>query len=141
MKLRPTRAVIAALAGLLAVPLITAPAYAEDPLLSQGKTATASSTEHYGTAPAQAVDGDDGTRWSSVAGDDPQWLRVDLGAPADISKVVLNWEAAYATGYRIQISQDGTTWTDVKTVTGGDGGVDSLDVTGNGRYVRMLGTA
>ncbi len=141
MQLRPTKAAIAVLAGLLAVPLINAPAYADDPLLSQGKTATASSVEHAGTAPALAVDGDDGTRWSSVAGADPQWLRVDLGASAHLSKVVLNWEAAYATGYRIQTSQDGTTWTDLKTVTGGDGGVDSLDVTGDGRYVRMLGTA
>ncbi|WP_433250177.1 discoidin domain-containing protein [Streptosporangium sp. CA-135522] len=125
----------AVLAALMAVP--SSPAFA-DSLLSQGKTTTASSTENGGTGPALAVDGDTGTRWSS-ASTDSQWLQVDLGASASISKVVLNWEAAYGSGYRIQSSENGTTWTDLKTVTGGDGGIDAWDVTGSGRYVRMLG--
>ncbi|MER5622874.1 discoidin domain-containing protein [Streptosporangium sp. NPDC002544] len=125
----------AVVAALLAVP--SSPAFA-DTLLSQGKTATASSTENGGTPPAAAVDGDTSTRWSSAAGDS-QWLQVDLGASSSISRVVLNWEAAYGSGYKIQVSENGTTWTDLKTVTGGDGGIDSWDVTGSGRYVRMQG--
>ncbi|MER6172240.1 discoidin domain-containing protein [Streptosporangium sp. NPDC001681] len=123
------------MAALLAVP--SSPAFA-DTLLSQGKTATASSTENGGTPPAAAVDGDTSTRWSSAASDS-QWLQVDLGASSSISRVVLNWEAAYGSGYKIQVSENGTTWTDLKTVTGGDGGIDSWDVTGSGRYVRMQG--
>ncbi|MEU7457104.1 discoidin domain-containing protein [Streptosporangium roseum] len=123
------------MAALIAVP--SGPALA-DTLLSQGKTATASSSENAGTGPALAVDGDTGTRWSS-ASTDSQWLQVDLGASAGISKVVLNWEAAYGSGYKVQASEDGSTWTDLKTVTGGDGGTDTWDVTGSGRYVRMLG--
>ncbi|MGS2642701.1 discoidin domain-containing protein [Streptosporangium sp. G12] len=122
-------------AALLAVP--STPAFA-DTLLSQGKTATASSSENAGTAPAAAVDGNAGTRWSSAA-TDAQWLQVDLGASTSVNKVVLNWEAAYASGYKIQLSTNGTTWTDLKTVTGGDGGIDTWDVTGTGRYVRMQG--
>ncbi|MEU0481827.1 discoidin domain-containing protein [Streptosporangium sp. NPDC006013] len=125
----------AVVAALLAVP--SSPAFA-DTLLSQGKTATASSTENGGTPPAAAVDGDTSTRWSSAVGDS-QWLQVDLGASSSISRVVLNWEAAYGSGYKIQVSENGTTWTDLKTVTGGDGGIDSWDVTGSGRYVRMQG--
>src|ERR1044072_2842689 len=85
-------------AALLAVP--STPAFA-DTLLSQGKTATASSSENAGTAPAAAVDGNAGTRWSS-ANTDAQWLQVDLGASTSVNKVVLNWEAAYASGYKIQ---------------------------------------
>ncbi|MER5424095.1 discoidin domain-containing protein [Streptosporangium roseum] len=123
------------MAALIAVP--SGPALA-DTLLSQGRTATASSSENAGTGPALAVDGDTGTRWSS-ASTDSQWLQVDLGASAGISKVVLNWEAAYGSGYKVQASEDGNTWTDLKTVTGGDGGTDTWDVTGSGRYVRMLG--
>ncbi|WP_433371518.1 discoidin domain-containing protein [Streptosporangium sp. CA-115845] len=123
------------MAALLAVP--SSPAFA-DTLLSQGKTATASSTENGGTPPAAAVDGDTSTRWSSAVGDS-QWLQVDLGASSSISRVVLNWEAAYGSGYKIQVSENGTTWTDLKTVTGGDGGIDTWDVTGSGRYVRMQG--
>ncbi|RSM72520.1 sialidase [Actinoplanes sp. ATCC 53533] len=115
-------------------------ALAADPLVSQGKTATASSTEN-GTFPASAaVDGDTGTRWSS-AFSDPQWIRVDLGASYAISQVVLNWEAAYASAYQIQTSADGTAWTTVSSTTGGTGGIQTLAVAGTGRYVRMNGTA
>ncbi|GLW05822.1 hypothetical protein Misp01_09520 [Microtetraspora sp. NBRC 13810] len=122
---------------MLAVPT-AAPAHAADTLLSQGGTAAASSEQSAGMAARYAFDGDPGTRWSSAAAD-PQWVQVDLGAAKDISRVVLTWEAAYATAYRVQSSPDGNTWTDLRAVTGGDGGVDTWDVTGNGRYVRMLG--
>jgi hypothetical protein len=108
-------------------------------LLSQGKTATASSTENAGTPASAAVDGDTGTRWSS-AFSDPQWLQVDLGATHSISKVALNWEAAYAKAFQIQTSNDGTNWTTIYSTTTGTGGAQSLAVTGSGRYVRMNGT-
>ena len=61
--------------------------------------------------------------------------------PRTISQVVLNWEAAYATGYQIQTSDDGTTWTTIYTTTTGTGGIETLNVSGTGRYVRMYGTA
>ena len=95
-------------------------------LLSQGKPATASSTENAGTPAADAVDGNTGTRWSS-AFSDPQWLQVDLGATATISQVVLNWEAAYATAFQIQTSADGTTWTTIYSTTTGTGGIQTLE--------------
>ena len=65
-------------------------------LLSQGRSATASSQESASFPAANAVDGNLGTRWSSQFSD-PQWLEVDLGATHTISQVVLNWETAYAT--------------------------------------------
>ncbi len=129
--------VLAAMAALLALPVPHPAAAAELPL-SQGRTATSSSDENAGTPAADAVDGDTGTRWSSAASD-TQWLQVDLGATATLSKVVLTWEAAYGKDYKIQASADGSTWTDLTSVTGGDGGTDSLDVSGQGRYVRMYG--
>ena len=79
-------------------------------LLSQGKTATASSMENASFPASAAVDGNTGTRWSS-AFSDPQWLEVDLGSSATISQVVLHWETAYATAFQIQTSPDGTNWT------------------------------
>ncbi|MYS21915.1 Beta-glucanase, GH16 family [Streptomyces sp. DvalAA-14] len=109
-------------------------------LLSQGKTATASSTENVGTPASAAVDGNTGTRWSS-AFSDPQWLEVDLGATHTISQVVLNWETAYGTAFQIQTSADGTNWTTVYSTTTATGGVQTLPVTGSGRYVRLYGTA
>ncbi|GAA3736659.1 beta-1,3-glucanase family protein [Streptomyces tremellae] len=115
------------------------PAHAAGTLLSQGRAATASSTEAPGTPASAAVDGDTGTRWSSGFFD-PQWLQVDLGSTAQLSQVVLNWEAAYATAFQIQTSDNGTTWTTVYSTTNATGGVQTLDVTGSGRYVRMYGT-
>ncbi|MDX6515878.1 MAG: hypothetical protein QOH73_1544, partial [Gaiellaceae bacterium] len=80
-----------------------------------------------------------GTRWSS-AFSDPQWITVDLGATHAISRVVLNWEAAYARAFQIQTSNDNVNWTSIYTTTTGTGGVQTLNVTGSGRYVRMNGT-
>src|SRR5689334_7635333 len=124
-------AVLAILAGYFVYTLL--PASAATSLLSQGKPTTASSAENAGTAAANATDGNTGTRWSS-AFSDPQWLQVDLGATATISQVVLNWEAAYARAFQIQTSTNGTSWTTVYSTTTGTGGVQTLNVTGSGRY-------
>ncbi|MFF0597741.1 discoidin domain-containing protein [Streptomyces antibioticus] len=139
MRFRSLGVALASTAALITLPVFGPPsAAAADANLSQGRTATASSTETAGTPAAAAVDGDQGTRWSSAATDN-QWLQVDLGATASISQVVLDWEAAYASDYKIQVSADGGSWTDLRTVTGGDGGNDTLTVSGQGRYVRMQG--
>ncbi len=110
-------------------------------LLSQGMPAYASSAQDPRVLPAWlAVDGDPGTRWSS-ASSDPQWLAVDLLSVASIREIVLNWEAAYATAFKIQTSNDARTWTTIYSTTHGTGGVQKLQVSGSGRYVRMYGTA
>ncbi|MGW6446302.1 glycosyl hydrolase family 8 [Lentzea sp. NPDC055074] len=116
-------------------------ASAADPLVSRGKAVTASSVEGSGLEAGKAVDGSTSTRWASAEGHDPEWLRVDLGAAHSISRVKLDWEAAYAKSYRVQTSSDGSTWTDVYSTSAGDGGVDDLTVSGSGRYVRVYGTA
>ncbi|OIJ62687.1 discoidin domain-containing protein [Streptomyces mangrovisoli] len=138
MRLRSLGVALAATAALITLPAVQHPAAAADLPLSQGRTATASSTENGGTPAADAVDGNTATRWSSAASDD-QWLQVDLGSSATVTQVVLNWETAYGKDYKLQISADGSTWTDLKSVTGGDGGIDTVDVSGTGRYVRMQG--
>ncbi|MGW7288753.1 discoidin domain-containing protein [Streptomyces sp. NPDC054847] len=129
-------AMVAALVGLLPA----APAQAAPVLLSQGRTVTASSQENGGTSAANAVDGNAGTRWSSAFAD-PQWIQVDLGASATVTQVVLAWEAAYAKGYRIELSGNGTDWTTAHSTTAGPGGTETLNVSGTARYVRMHGTA
>ena len=102
--------------------------------------ATASSAENAGTAAADAVDGNTGTRWSSLF-TDPQWLQVDLGSTQQICGIQLQWEAASGKAYQIQTSNDGTNWTSVYSTTTGPGGTENLTVSGSGRYVRMYGTA
>ena len=64
--------------------------------------------QNAGYPASNAVDGSLTTRWSS-AFSDPQWLEVDLGATHTISQVTIDWEAAYATAFQLQTSNDGTT--------------------------------
>ncbi|MFF2847215.1 discoidin domain-containing protein [Streptomyces sp. NPDC058001] len=138
----PRRTLAGALAGILAAALLTllpTPAQAAPALLSQGKTVTASSEENYGTPATGAVDGNNGTRWSSAAAD-PQWIKVDLGATASVSQIVLRWETAYAKAYRIEFSTDNSTWTTAYSTAAGSGGNETLNVSGSARYVRMYGT-
>jgi len=137
---------VGAIVAVLCLPAVflaataTAPAArAASTLLSQGMPATASSVENSSFPPSNAVDGNTTTRWSS-AFSDPQWLQVDLGATASVTQVVLQWEAAYGKAFQIQTSPDAVTWTTIFSTTTGTGGTQTLNVTGTGRYVRMLGT-
>ncbi|MFE1442674.1 discoidin domain-containing protein [Streptomyces sp. NPDC058739] len=139
---RRTAGSLIALGALLAGSFTAAtatPAGAAETLLSQGRTATASSFEGGAFTASAAVDGDlTGTRWASGWSDD-QWLQVDLGRTAEVSRVLLRWEAAYGKAYDIQLSDNGTDWRTVRSVTAGDGGTDDLTVSGSGRYVRLKG--
>lgn len=106
--------------------------------LAAGRTATASSTQLFYPA-SNAVDNSLTSRWASSYADG-QWLRVDLGAARPVARVVLRWEAAYATAYQVEVSSDGSAWTQVAAVTGGDGGLDNVAFAAvNARYVRITG--
>ncbi len=141
---RPSTVLVLALASALIASvfvLAAPPGFAVDSLLSQGRPATSSSDEDATLLPGAAFDGDTATRWASAEGHDPEWIRVDLGASATISRVRLTWEVAYGKSYRVEVSPDGSTWTTAYSTTTGDGGVDDLALSGTGRYVRMYGTA
>jgi beta-glucanase (GH16 family) len=122
-------------AAVLAAATIT-PAHAAGALLSQNRPVTASTTESAAFPAAAAVDGDPGTRWSSEFRD-AQWLQIDLGGTAKVDQVTLAWETAYAKGFTLRISPDGNTWNDLHSTTTGQGGTQTLPVTGTGRYVRL----
>ncbi|WP_298738746.1 glycosyl hydrolase family 18 protein [uncultured Chitinophaga sp.] len=111
--------------------------------LASGKSATASSLEPnapVSVVAANVTDGSYGTRWSSAFAD-PQWIAVDLGAVYDINRVKITWEAAYATAYQLQVSQDGNTWETVKSITDNATTVnDHTGLSASGRHVRILGT-
>lgn len=93
--------------------------------LASGRTATASSSENTTTrAASKATDSDGTTRWSSgyATNASAQWIYVGLGSQKSISRVVLNWEAAYAADYQIQYSNSAngpwTTFSNGGTVVG-----------------------
>ncbi len=111
--------------------------------LALAKTATASTEENVTLSAGKATDGDTGTRWASSFANATEWIYVDLGSIYNINRVVLKWEAAFATQYKIQISTDNvfTENETVNTQTASDGGTDDLAVSGTGRYIRILCTA
>ncbi len=107
--------------------------------MALGRPVQVSSAETSALGGANATDGNSATRWASSYSD-PQWIQVDLGSSKSLSRVVLNWEAAYARAYQVQVSDDASTWRTLSTVSNGDGGTDTLTVSGSGRYLRVYAT-
>lgn len=69
------------------------------------------------------------------------WLdhRIDLGAGYNITEVKLNWEIAYAKVFRIQIGDDPSNWTAIKSIIAyvSSGLQVHNGLSGGGRYARI----
>jgi len=102
-------------------------------------SATASASERADLGPAQAIDHDENTRWSSGFSDD-QFLVLDYGHTVTVNRVHIDWERAHANQYELQMSSDGSNWTTIKSVLNSQGGSeDWTGLSGQGRYLRMKG--
>jgi hypothetical protein len=98
---------------------------------------------------ANVIDGVARTPWQA-AGTDTEWISVDLGDTYQVTRVLIRWEPinrrnhqvlSPATDYELQISDDGESWTTLRSLEDADGGVDDftgLDATG--RHVRVYAT-
>ncbi|MGW7262962.1 beta-N-acetylglucosaminidase domain-containing protein [Streptomyces sp. NPDC054842] len=109
------------------------------PDLARGGRAASSGDETAEFPAPAANDGDPGTRWSSPARDDA-WWQVELPRPVRLGRVVLRWQDAYASAYRVEVSADGRAWRTAAEVRDGRGGRESVrmdepDV----RFVRVRG--
>jgi beta-galactosidase len=104
------------------------------------KPATASSVHSAAYLPANAVDGDPATYWSSTFAD-PAWLAVDLGEVRKISLVRITWETAYSKAFTLEVSRDGRNWSNIFKEEDGRGGVSELKLAPvEARHVRVSGT-
>lgn len=109
------------------------------PNLALNKTAVASSIFGVNVA-TNAFDGKGNTRWESQYSD-PQWIFVDLGSTQTVAQVRLYWEGAYGSSYRIEVSNDASTWATVYSKSSGGGGTEIINFAPvAARYVRMYGT-
>ncbi|MEU2824021.1 beta-N-acetylglucosaminidase domain-containing protein [Streptomyces bacillaris] len=107
------------------------------------RTATASSSgDETPDFPASAAaDGDPETRWSSPV-EDGAWWQAELPRPVRLGQVVLSWQDAYASAYRVQTSADGRTWRTAATVREGRGGRESVRMDAKDtRFIRVQGDA
>jgi LmbE family N-acetylglucosaminyl deacetylase len=106
--------------------------------LALGRPAKASSVETAGFEAGRASDGSLSTRWSSGHANN-QWWQVDLGSARTVGRVVVSWEAAYASRYQVQTSTDGLGFTTVATVTATSAAVRTTTFAArSARYVRIL---
>ncbi|KPC84926.1 beta-N-acetylglucosaminidase domain-containing protein [Streptomyces sp. NRRL S-4] len=107
------------------------------------RTATASSSgdETPDFPAAAASDGDPETRWSSPV-EDGAWWQAELPGPVRLGQVVLRWQDAYASRYRVQVSPDGRTWRTAATVREGGGGREAVRMDAKDtRFIRIQGDA
>ena len=90
-----------------------------------------------------ALDGDIGGYWVSTAAS-PNWLKIDLGKVYNIKRWVV-WHASslgdlpvYNTkDYKLQVSIDGTNFTDIDSVEGNTKGITDRNIDATARYVRL----
>jgi len=101
--------------------------------------ATSSKLENNANSAAMAIDGKPGTRWAS-AFEDGAWIQFDFGVKTQVGYMKLLWENSYGKQYNVLVSDDGTNFTQVRSVTAGQGGTEEFFNLGvNARYVRLQG--
>lgn len=103
------------------------------------------STIHGENYPARAIDGDNGTQWESVWDNDPQWMVVDFGQRRIFNTVNIYWGNQWAREFYLEISNNGTDWTEVKHITDNTSDHNNreqsfqLDANATARYIRFRG--
>jgi len=96
-----------------------------------------------GNVPANTLDDDLGTRWSSKG--DGAWIRYDLGSKQNIGAVALAWHQGDTrkNTFDVQVSDDGSSWKTVldrKTSSGSTLQQQTYDFADtSARYVRIVG--
>ena len=70
---------------------------------------------------SNAIDGNTGSRWETVHGEDPQYITVDFGNVYTLKDIAIFWEGASAKEYTVDVSQDGLSFETVTTVTSNEG--------------------
>ena len=106
-------------------------------LADNGSSATASS----GTA-ANAIDGNEGTRWESASTDD-ETFTLDMGQKRIFNTIKIKWEGAYCKEYDLTYSNDGEAWSPLYTETNlTQAGWQTIELGSNvtAQYIKYHGT-
>lgn len=86
-----------------------------NPNLSLSAAISANGREADSVSAEKAKDGSTSTHWGSATNKNPHWLQLAWGAEQTIKEVVIHWERRNATSYKLQKSDDGSSWSDVMT--------------------------
>ena len=130
----------------MAIQAISSPAAAAETQLAEtGWTATASTNSTGGDVPANAIDGNINTRYSSDADQATgMWFQVNLGSAQTFNQIEMNSGGStgdYARGYNVEVSANGTTFTSVATGTGTSSPETVTFATQTDQYIRVVLTA
>jgi beta-glucosidase len=122
----------------------TRPPIPRTPLPRTGWSASASAT-FGGDVPANMLDGDAGTRWSTgtpMASD--QWVTVDMGSTHPVDQITMDSAGSasdYARGYQVFLSSDGTSWGSAVATGAGSGAlVTATFAAQTARYIKVVQT-
>lgn len=110
-----------------------------------GWTATASAVSPWGDVPANMLDGNAGSRWSSGIGQSRgMWIQVDLGSPRTFDKLLLdstNSPNDYVRKADVLVSSNGTSWTKVAAIVGNGQAIQLATFsTQTARYIKVSST-
>lgn len=103
------------------------------------KPTISASTFTPGHEPGRVVDPKPGTYWRSGSLAESQWLLVDFRKYREYGGLVIDWDREdYATAYQVQLSDDGSNWTTVYTMSDGNGSRDYIPIPdAESRYLRL----
>lgn len=83
----------------------------------------------YQYPPSNAIDGSSSTRWMA-----PQTpgttIAFDLGELRMLNHLEIEWGTTYASNFTVQVTEDGSTWVDIATISG-SGGTQVVDLSAN----------
>lgn len=118
------------------------PATSGETNLALKKTFTASRYESSTYAPSKAGDGSEDTYWWSKrdgGASDVEWLNVDLGTRYTVSNVEVAWYGDnWAKEFRIYVSTDNRSWTQVYSTTSAPKGTSTVTFSARSvRYVKV----
>jgi hypothetical protein len=106
--------------------------------IALNKTAEVSSVSSTSYSASKAVDGNPSTQWRSANSDTNPTLTIDLGNFYTLNNIKLSWSTSYSTSYLIEISNDGSTFTTLKSLSGQNGGDDEIvGLSATTRFVRI----
>jgi hypothetical protein len=111
------------------------------PHLGLGARVIASSTHLGGPGegpPANLVDGDPASCWSSAYADNQEVL-IDLGTVHAVGRLRMMWTRASAKSFSVQISPDGGTWSAPIATSNGRAGprIEDVPIGAPARYIRI----
>jgi F5/8 type C domain len=131
----------------VAVQSLTAPASAatETALPETGWTASSNTNSSAADAPANAIDGNINTRFSSDADQaSGMYFQVNMGSAQTFNQIEMNSGGStgdYARGYNVEVSSNGTSFTSVATGTGTSSPETVTFAAQTAQYIRVVLTA